>query len=146
MTCTNCGKINDSESNFCKYCGSGLKINIAGNQINPHDPNFSIFDTYNQSVKKTNTDLGYLIISIIIITNIFMWLAWSFLGLSRNVEYRAGIRILQILGAFFLVAEFIVMFTFTKRTSYRIVIGIIGAFVVISQIISLIKIMSLLDP
>jgi hypothetical protein len=72
-----------------------------------------------------------------------MWLAWSFLGLSRNVEYRTGIRILQVLGAFFLLAEFVVMFTFTKRTSYRIVIGTIGAFVLISQIISLIKIMSL---
>jgi len=120
-------------------------MNISGNQINPTDPNFSIFNIYDQSEKKANTDLGYLIISIIIITNIFMWLAWSFLGISQNVEYRKGIRILQVLGAFFLLAEFVVMFAFTKRTSYRIVIGIMGAFVLISQIISLIKIMSLLD-
>jgi hypothetical protein len=145
MTCINCGKINDSESNFCKYCGSRLKTNITGNQVDQPDPNFSIFNTYDQPGKKTNADLGYLIISIIIITNIFMWLVWTFLGISRQVEYRTGIRVLQVLGTLFLFSEFVVMFAFTKRTSYRIVIAIIGAFVLISQIITLIKIMGVLD-
>lgn len=28
VKCDNCGKSNDEDSNFCKYCGANLKENI----------------------------------------------------------------------------------------------------------------------
>lgn len=145
MNCSNCGQLNDNESNFCKNCGYDLKMNRAVNRMNPADPDFSIFDNYSQPLKKSTTDLGYLIISLIILTNIFLWFAWSFFGNSISNEYRTGIKVLQVLGSFFLVTEFIVMLVFTKRSSYRIVIGIIGGIVAISQIVSLIRTLTYLD-
>jgi len=66
MICSNCGKTNENDSNFCKYCGDALKP-IAT------DPNHTIFDRSYQALSRSNLDLGYLVVAILILVNVFMW-------------------------------------------------------------------------
>ncbi|HEV8270300.1 MAG TPA: zinc ribbon domain-containing protein [Chitinophagaceae bacterium] len=125
MTCNNCGKINDSESNFCKYCGDNL---------NPiaTDPNHTIFDRTYQAQTGSNIDLGYLIIAILVLVNVFMWFFWSFMfggaGLSEDKDLYKTIRVLSTILS---IAQFAVMFIFAKRPAYRIIIGIIAGIFII---------------
>lgn len=138
MNCNKCARENDNDSNFCKYCGNNLKQTRT--DVSAIDPNFTIFDNPYQNVK-TNTELGYLIISIIILINIFIWFFWGLLSGSgiRNDIFYKGLRMLSI---FFSIGQFVVMFIFTKRQTYRIVIGIIGAVVTLYNMYYLIEALS----
>jgi hypothetical protein len=137
MNCNNCGKPNDNESNFCKYCGTNLKETTDA-AINPHQ---TIFATQGQP--KSNTELGYLIIALIIFINICLWLFWTFLSNSissggNNVLY----KMIRMISLCLTIAQFIVMFIFAKRQSFRIVIGIIAGFVIIYDLYYLIRMLS----
>jgi len=143
MNCNRCGRENEIDSNFCKNCEQQFKYDLKINFIASTDPNYTIFNS--EYVVSHNTDLGYLIISLIIAFNLFTWLAWSFVGRNIGNEYRLGLSILQVLSAFFLVSQFIVMFLFTKRANYKITIGIIGAFVLLSQIYNIINVLSYMN-
>ena len=136
MNCTNCGKTIDSDSNYCKHCG----YNFDPLATNPHS---TIFDSSYQAHPRSNTDLGFLIILIIIAFNILLWALWSFIGSFLPSGYRANVIALQIIGAASLVAQFIVMFTFTKKQNYRTIISIIGALITLYQIYSVIRTMTL---
>jgi Double zinc ribbon len=132
MNCNNCGKPTDNESNFCKYCGTNLK-EITDTALNPHQTIFG-----SQYQPKTNTDLGYLIIAFIIIINIFIWFFWGLIFStieSSNEIFYIAIRVISLL---FSIAQFVVMFIFTKRRSYQIVIGIIAGLVILYNLYILI--------
>jgi len=124
MTCTNCGKINDSESNFCKYCGDNL---------NPAetDPHHTIFDRTFQAQPVSNIDPGYLIIAILILVNVFMWFFWSFIFGGDLSENRNLYKMIRVLSTTLSVAQFAVMFIFTKRPAYKIIIGSIAGIIII---------------
>jgi len=130
MLCSNCGKTNENDSNFCKYCGDNL---------NPTDPNHTIFERSYQVLSKSNLDLGYLIVAILILVNVFMWFFWSFIfggsDLSNNRILYKGIRLLSTTLS---IAQFVVMFIFAKRQSYKIIIGIIAAIIIIYDLYYLI--------
>ena len=125
MTCTNCGKINDSENNFCKYCGDNLKPTAT-------DPNHTIFERAYRAQPRSNIDLGYLIIATLVLVNVFMWFFWSFIfggsGIDDNRLLYKGIRVLSTILS---IAQFAVMFIFAKRQSYKIIISVIGAIIII---------------
>ena len=124
MTCTNCGKINDSESNFCKYCGDNL--NPAAT-----DPNHTIFDRTYQAQPVSNIDLGYLIIAILVLVNVFMWFFWSFIFGGDLSENRNLYKMIRVLSTTLSIAQFAVMFIFAKRPAYKIIIGIIAGIIII---------------
>ena len=123
MICSNCGRANENDSNFCKYCGDNL---------NPTDPNRTIFGRSYGSLSRSNLDLGYLVIAILILVNVFMWFFWSFIfggsGMNDNRILYKGIRVLSTILS---IAQFVVMFIFAKRQSYKIVISIIAAIIII---------------
>jgi len=132
MICNNCGKTNDSESNFCKYCG--ISLNPAAT-----DPNHTIFDNSYHAQLKSNIDLGYLIISILILINVFLWIAWGFLSgsiIQGNEILFKGIRLISVI---FSIAQFVVMFIFAKRQSYKIIIGVIAVIVILYDLYYLIQ-------
>jgi dolichyl-phosphate-mannose--protein O-mannosyl transferase len=118
MICNNCGKTNENDSNFCKYCGDNLSYQV---------------------LSKSNLDLGYLIVAILILVNVFMWFFWSFIfggsDLSNNRILYKGIRLLSTTLS---IAQFVVMFIFAKRQSYKIIIGIIAAIIIIYDLYYLI--------
>lgn len=120
MTCTNCGKTNDSESNFCKYCGDNLNPTAS-------DPSLTIFERSYLPTPKTNVDLGYLLIAILVLINVFMWFFWSFIfgatGMDDNRILYKGIRTLSTILS---ITQFVVMFIFAKKQAYKIIIGIIA--------------------
>ncbi len=123
MICNNCGRANENDSNFCKYCGDNL---------NPTDPNHTIFDRAYGNLSSSNIDLGYLVIAILILMNVFMWFFWSFIfgysDISNNRGLYKGIRVLSTTLS---IAQFVVMFIFAKRQSYKIIIGVIAAIIII---------------
>jgi len=126
MICSNCGKTNENDNNFCKYCGENL------NQAVTTDPNHTIFDRSYGGLSKSNIDLGYLVIAILILMNVFMWFFWSFIfggsDISNNRGLYKGIRVLSTTLS---IAQFVVMFIFAKRQSYKIIIGVIAAIIII---------------
>ena len=124
MTCTNCGKINDSENNFCKYCGDNLKPT-------PTDPNHTIFDRAYRAHPRSNIDLGYLIIAILVLVNVFMWFFWSFIFGGNLSENRDLYKMIRVISTTLSIAQFVVMFIFAKRQSYKIIIGVIAAIIII---------------
>src|SRR6185436_20472024 len=132
MICSNCGKTNENDSNFCKYCGDNLKSTAI-------DPDHTIFDSSYGGLSKSNMDLGYLIVAILILVNVFMWFFWSFIfggsDLSNNRILYKGIRLLSTTLS---IAQFVVMFIFAKRQSYKIIIGIIAAIIIIYDLYYLI--------
>jgi len=123
MIGSNFGKANENDSNFCKYCGDNL---------NPTDPNRTIFDRSYGRLSRSNIDLGYLVIAILILVNVFMWFFWSFIfggsGIDDNRLLYKGIRVLSTILS---IAQFAVMFIFAKRQSYKIIISVIGAIIII---------------
>ena len=127
MNCTNCARENDIESNFCKYCGNNLRQTIPGAAV--ENPHHTLFDNLYQVQAKPNTELGYLIISILILINVFLWIAWGFLSgsiIQGNEVLFKGVRLLSVI---FAISQFVVMFIFTKRQSYKIVISVVGVIV-----------------
>ena len=137
MNCNNCGRPNDTDSNYCKYCGDNLK-EATGVALNPHGTIFS-------GTTKSNTELGYLIIALLIIFNVCLWLFWTFVFNSiadgNKIVYK-GIRMISLCLT---IAQFMVMFIFAKRQIYRIVIGIIAGLVIIYDLYYLIRLLSDLD-
>jgi hypothetical protein len=131
MNCSNCGRPVDSESNYCKYCGTSLNRET--------DPQRTIFDTPYQTETKSNIDLGYLIISILILINVFIWIIWGVLFGRVIRDNELLYKSIRILSTVFSIAQFIVMFVFTKRPSYRIVIGVIGGIVILYNLYYLIQ-------
>ena len=123
MICSNCGKTNENDSNFCKYCGDNL---------NPTDPNHTIFDRTYGRLSRSNIDLGYLVIAILVLVNVFMWFFWGVIfggtGIDDNRLLYKGIRVISTILS---IAQFAVMFIFAKRQSYKIVIGVIAAIIII---------------
>jgi dolichyl-phosphate-mannose--protein O-mannosyl transferase len=117
--------MNDSENNFCKYCGDNLKPMAT-------DPNHTIFDRAYQAQPRSNIDLGYLIIAILVLVNVFMWFFWSFIfgGADLN-ENRNLYKMIRVLSTTLSIAQFAVMFIFAKRPTYRIIIAIIAGIIII---------------
>ena len=123
MTCANCGKINDNESNFCKYCGDNLNPTST-------DPDLTIFDRTYQPQPRSNIDLGYLIIATLILVNVFMWFFWSFIfGASEIDDNKSLYKSIRVLSTMLSIAQFVVMFIFAKRPVYKIIIGIIAVII-----------------
>ena len=125
MICVNCGKTNDNESNFCKFCGDNL--NPAST-----DPDHTIFDKTYQPQSRSNIDLGYLIIATLVLVNVFMWFFWSFIfGASEISDNKSLYKSIRVLSTILSIAQFAVMFIFAKRPVYRIIIGIIAVIITI---------------
>lgn len=125
MTCRNCSKENDNESNFCKYCGDNLNPTAT-------DPHHTIFDRSYQARPGSNIDLGYLIIAILVLVNVFMWFFWSFIfGGADLSENRNLYKTIRVLSTTLSVAQFAVMFIFARRLAYRIIIGIIAGIIIV---------------
>ena len=137
MNCTNCAKTVDNDSNYCKHCG----YNFDPLAANPHS---TIFENSYQAPARSKTDLGFLIILIIITFNILLWALWSFIGSSLPSGYRTNVIALQIISAASLVAQFIVMFIFVKKQNYRTIIVVVGGLIMFYQIYSIIRTMTFL--
>lgn len=135
MICNKCGDENEDKNNFCKNCGQNLRADIIA------DPNYSIFDGTLVQDKK-NTDIGFLVISIIITINLLAWLVWSWVASSMNSEYRTTLQFLQIFASICVLTQFVIMLIFIKKVSNKIMIGIFGFIVLIIQINNFIRIMS----
>jgi len=131
MNCSNCGRSNESDSNYCKNCGTNMRSEIA----NPYQTIFN--DQLHQP--RSNTELGYLIIALLIAFNILLWITFPSLSVSVFDDSRMLFLVLRIISAFLIVAEFVVMFIFAKRKGYRIVIGIIGTIALLSNISLLVQ-------
>lgn len=133
MICNNCGKANDSESNFCKYCGTILNPQAT-------DPHHTIFENSYMSKQGSTVDLGYLIIAILILINVFMWFFWSFIfggtDISNNrILYKA----IRVLSTILSIAQFVVMFIFARRQAYKIIIGVIAGIIILYDFYYLIQ-------
>ena len=133
MICNNCGNTNETASNFCKYCGNNLKPAAT-------DPHHTIFDNSYHAQAGSNVDLGYLLISILILINVFMWFFWGLIfngsAISNNrVLYKA----IRLLSTIFSISQFVVMFIFAKRQAYKIIIGIIAGIVILYDLYYLIQ-------
>jgi Predicted membrane protein len=133
MDCSKCGRNNDSDSNFCKHCGNNLKDPDAA-ATNLH---YTIFDNPTQPAK-LNTELGYLIIALIVLANISLWFFWGLMRVSTASDNFSFYTATWIISTIFVISEFVVMFIFTKRPGYRVTIGIIGAIVAIYNLFYLI--------
>lgn len=133
MNCTNCGKPNDNESNFCNYCGTNLK-GVSDTTTNPHHTIFT-----NKEQPRSNTELGYLILAIIIVVNVFLWFFWGILFRSTITGNEIIYKAIRVLSLFFTIAQFIVMIIFAKRQSFRIIIGIIAGIVIIYDLYYIIR-------
>lgn len=128
MNCKNCNKQNDDDSNFCKHCGDSLRDT---SHIVAYNQN-TIFGTQNQP--GSNNETGYFIIALITMFNVAMWFFWTIILRpfdDGSTTMYSGLRVLSI---FLTIAQFVIMFIFTSRLSYRIVIGIIAAFVVMYDV------------
>ncbi|HEY5774280.1 MAG TPA: hypothetical protein VIS75_16695 [Chitinophagaceae bacterium] len=97
----------------------------------PDDPNHTIFDRAYQAQPGSNIDLGYLIIAILVLVNVFMWFFWSFIFGGDLSENRNLYKMIRVLSTTLSIAQFAVMFIFAKRPAYKIVIGIIGGIIII---------------
>ena len=98
------------------------------------DPDYSIFSDPAIRLQKTNVEIGYMIIALLMITNMISWVVVPLIGRRFFDNYQSSIKLLQTFSLLLIVAEFVVMFIFSKRISYRIVIGIIGGIVVLFQL------------
>ena len=135
MNCYKCGRSNDDDSSFCKHCGNNLK----DPDVVVTNPDYSIFDNPTL-LAKPNTELGYLIIALIILINIFLWFIWGLIGpTGDNLSFYKAARIFSTI---LIIGEFVVMFIFTKRQGYRVAIGIIGAIVLMYNLFYLIESLS----
>jgi hypothetical protein len=133
MICNNCGKTNESDSNFCKYCGTNLKATET-------DPHHTIFENPDLSQAKSTIDLGYLLIAILILVNVFMWFFWSFFfGGSDLSNNRILYKTLRVFSTVLSIAQFVVMFIFAKRQVYKIIIGIIAGIILLYNFYYLIQ-------
>lgn len=137
MLCKNCNHEIDPDSNFCKQCGIGQTSKTATFQNDTNDPNYTIFSSLKSD--KSNLDVGYLIIAIIVLLNIFLWYFWTLIGGNVGSDYRLTVSILRIISALFLLTEFAVMIFFTKNRNYRITIIIIGLVIAITQFYNIIQ-------
>jgi hypothetical protein len=137
MNCYKCGRSNDDDSSFCKHCGNNLKDPDAI----VTNPDYSIFDNPIQQAKP-NTELGYLIIALIILINIFLWFIWGLIGAANAGDNLSFYKTARIFSTILIISEFVVMFIFTKRQGYRVAIGIIGAIVLMYNLFYLIESLS----
>jgi hypothetical protein len=124
MTCTNCGKAIDNESNYCKYCGDNLNPT-------PEDRDHTIFDRTYPSQPGSNSDLGYLIIAILLLVNVFMWFFWTLIFGGELSENKGLYKSIRLFSTILSIAQFAVMFIFARRHAYKIIIGIIGGIIII---------------
>jgi hypothetical protein len=130
MNCPHCNQPNASENNFCSQCGQIMKqeAGIAAQQ--------TIFTTHE---KKSNADLGYMIVALLIFANVVLWLGWSLIGTRITDGNRAFYYMIRIISIGLAIGEFIVLFIFAKRAVYRIIIGIVGMLVALYNLFILIK-------
>jgi hypothetical protein len=95
------------------------------------DPTHTIFGRTYQAQPGSNIDLGYLIIAILILVNVFMWFFWSFIfGGADLSENRNLYKMIRVLSTTLSIAQFAVMFIFAKRPAYRIIIGVIAGIII----------------
>ncbi len=133
IICNNCGNANESGDNFCSNCGESLNPTAA-------DPHHTIFSGSYQAQPKTNIDLGYLVISLLILVNVFMWFFWSFIFGGTDIsDNRVLYKSIRILSTIFSIAQFAVMFFFAKRQAYKIIIGIIAGIIILYDLYYLIQ-------
>ena len=130
MTCNNCNKINDNDSNYCKYCGDNLKPEIA-------DRDTTIFETRSQTAI-TNNELGYLVIALLVILNTLLWMIGPWISNSITDNETTYI-VLRVFSIFFSIAQFVVMFIYARKKSYRVIIGIIAVFAVLINMFYLLQ-------
>ena len=160
MFCPNCGKSNENENKFCKYCGHDLKPVLATFPATPTpvtpvttpvtqttpaaDPHRNVYSNqYNRPVH-SNIDLGYLIIAILVVINVFIWMVWNLS--ARNIpgnDYQAVYKLVRVITTIISIAQFIVMLIFAKKPVYKILIGLIAAFVILYDLYYLVQSFSL---
>jgi uncharacterized membrane protein YvbJ len=129
MICSHCGKVNENENNFCKHCGYDLNSSAT-------DPNRTIFSTPQIS----NVDLGYLIISILILINVFMWLIWGFVARSIiDSDTQVLYKVVRVISIMLVIGQFVVMFVFSRRPAHKIIVAVIAAVVIIYDLYYLIE-------
>jgi hypothetical protein len=133
MICSNCGKPNENENNFCKNCGHSLSTAST-------DPSRTSFTNTPAARSYTNIDLGYLLIACLALINICFWLAWNFISKSvENNDTQILYKLVRTISVVFSIAQFVVMFIFAKKQVYKIVIAIIAAFVIIYDLYYLVQ-------
>lgn len=133
MICSNCGKPNEDENNFCKHCGHDLKISSA-------DPNRTIFNTSRNIQTSSNTDLGYLIVAGLVLINVCMWIFWAVFAKSV-INENTGLlyKVLRAFSVIFTIGQFVAMIIFSKRLVFRVIIIVIAAIVIIYDLYWLIE-------
>ncbi len=142
MTCNNCSRNIDTDSNYCKYCGAVLRESLLNSDpsANLHQ---TIFGNAYVAPARSNADLGYLIIAMMIILNALTWVAWRYLSSAMINGNENTFKLVRLVSVFISIAQFVVMFIFTKRQSYKIIIAVIAAFVIIYDVYFLIEALSL---
>jgi dolichyl-phosphate-mannose--protein O-mannosyl transferase len=104
------------------------------------DLHHTIFENPYQQTRE-NAELGYLVIALLIVTNVLLWIIWPLLfgaiG-SNEVLY----KMMRAFSVILSVAEFVVMFIYARRRSYRIIIGIVGGITLLSNLFYLVQVLS----
>jgi len=149
MFCPNCGKENENENSFCKYCGHDLKTLATPPPIQTPPTPITLTTTaapqrtsYNAPPNPvhSNIDLGYLFIAILAFINMFLWLAWNFIFNSRIDQDTAVIyKLIRVASTILSMAQFLVMLIFAKKAVYKVLIAIIGVIVIIYELYYLIQ-------
>ena len=141
MTCNNCSRNIDTDSSYCKYCGVVLKESLL-NTDPTADLHQTIFGNAYTPPVRSNADLGYLMIALMIILNALTWVAWRYLSSAMINGNENTFKLVRFISVFFSIAQFVVMFIFTKRQSYKIIIGVIAFLVIIYDVYFLIEALS----
>ncbi len=130
MTCQNCGQPSNPGDRFCARCGRNLEPGVPPpfSGIQPSNAP----DTSSQPVN----DLGYFLIAAIALVNVVIWRLWSLLSLSYDSGAYLGMR---VFGLMLIAAEFAIMFFFTKKLVFRILIAVIFVIVLLNTMVDLLQ-------
>lgn len=130
MTCQNCGKTSNPGDRFCAQCGHNL-----GPGMPPPLTGIQPANGMNAKNQQVN-DLGYLLIAAITLVNVIIWRLWSLLSISYDSGAFLGMRAFSIM---LIAAEFSIMFFFSKKLVFRILIGVIFGIVLLNNLVDLIQ-------
>lgn len=136
MNCPNCNKPDDGDNNFCSHCGQQLKQDVSEvTQVNQQ----TIFASGASMQKQSNTELGYLIIALLVLVNVIIWFVWSYVFRSVTSGNSFILYALRFITLALTIGQFVTMFIFSRRQAYRIVITIIGGIIIIYNIFIIIQ-------
>lgn len=132
--CKFCGKVIDSDSRYCAYCGGNLE-----NLVSIDQPQFSVQnDTQkvenDSSIEAVETEFSitdqYFTIGLV---SFLIFVFWAFVNRYIETAYQYS-EIWKIISIITISAIPILCVIFTKKQSYRIVLGVMAGITILYYI------------